>query len=212
MADALFIAQGTEEWRQARCGSLGASQIADATARIKSGWGASRANVMAQLLTERLTGIPTETYTNAAMQRGTEKEPDARRAYELATEAWVDEIGLVKHPKIAGTHASPDGLVGEEGQIEVKCPNTATHIDTLLDGAVPEKYLKQIQWQMACTGRNWTDFISFDDRLPDRMQLFIKRVHRDDKMIAELESQVAEFLAELETKLAALTKRYSEAA
>jgi putative phage-type endonuclease len=212
MEGTLLIVQGSPEWRAARAGSLGASQIADATARVKNGWGASRANVMAQLLTERLTGIPTETFTNATMQRGNEKEPDARRAYELATEAWVDEVGLVRHPTIAGTHASPDGLVGTDGGLEIKCPASATHIDTLLGGTIPEKYIKQMQWQMACTGRKWVDFVSFDDRLPERMQLFVKRLHRDDKLIRELEEQVSEFLAELEQKLAALSKSYGEAA
>lgn len=208
----LQFSQGTDEWRAARCGSLGASQIADALARTKTGYGASRANLMSVLLVERLTGVPTETFVNDAMRRGNEKEPDARIAYEFASGLMVEQVGLFKHPTIAGTHASPDGHIGDDGSLEIKCPNTATHIDTLLSDSIPDKYVKQMQWQMAATGRLWTDFVSFDDRVPPEMRLFIKRVPRDDSKISEMEREVSAFLAELEEKLAHLQQRFARAA
>jgi putative phage-type endonuclease len=200
--------QGSTEWLAARAGSLGASQVADAIARTKSGWGASRANVMATLITERLTGKPVETYTNAAMAWGTQTEPDARAAYEFMRDVDVELVGIVKHPTIVGSHASPDGLVGDKGLIEIKCPQSSTHIETLLTGTIPGKYITQMQWQMACTGREFCDHISYDPRLPTSMQLWIKRVERDDKCISELEEQVQEFLHELDAKVKALRDKY----
>lgn len=208
----LLFAQGTQEWRDARCGSLGASQVADALARTKSGFGASRANVMSALIVERLTGAPTEMYVNDAMRRGTEKEPDARLAYEFAYGVMVEQVGLFRHPSIVGSHASPDGLVGQDGSVEIKAPNTATHIDTLLSDSVPDKYVKQIQWQMAATGRLWTDFVSFDDRVPPEMRLYVKRLERDDAKIAEMEHEIVAFISELNAKLDQLQKRIARAA
>lgn len=202
------LQQGSDAWKAARCGSLGASRLADAIARTKSGYGASRANLMAELLVERLTGAPTEGYVNAAMQWGTEKEPEARSAYEFRADVDVVEIGIMPHPTIVGTHASPDGLVGDDGLIEIKCPNTASHVETLLGDEIAGKYITQMQWQMACTGRKWCDFVSFDPRLPESMALFVKRVHRDDKVIAELEAEARKFLAELDGKVSALRDRY----
>jgi putative phage-type endonuclease len=145
--------QGSIEWRMARCGSLGASQIADALAKTKSGWGSSRANLMAQLIVERLTGTPQETFQNAAMLWGIEKEPEAKAAYAFRTDSDIVDVGLVRHPVIEGTHASPDGLIGADGMIETKCPQSATHLDYLLTGSIPQKYLLQCQWQLACTRR-----------------------------------------------------------
>lgn len=197
-----MMEQGTLEWRLARCGSLGASRVADALAKTRSGWGASRANLMAELIAERLTGVPAENYTNAAMQWGTVTEPDARAAYEFRQDVDVTLVGLVRHPMIRMTHASPDGLVGDDGLLEVKCPNTATHIETLLGASVSGKYVTQIQWQMACTGRAWCDFVSYDPRLPEEHRLFVKRIPRDEKMIGELEREVETFLAEVDHKLA----------
>lgn len=202
------LIQGSDAWLEARVGSLGASRIAEAIARTKSGWGASRANLMAEMAAERLTGTPADRFTNAAMQWGTEKEPEARAAYEFLTDVDVALVGIVRHPTIDGTHASPDGLVGEDGLVEIKCPNTATHIDTLLGQKVPEKYVTQMQWQMACTGRRWCDFASYDPRLPEAMRLFVSRVQRDDALIATLEKDIAAFLAELEEKVASLRALY----
>lgn len=198
------LEQGSDAWLAARCGSLGASRVADAIAKTKTGYGASRANLMAELIAERLTGQPAERFTNTAMQWGTEKEPDARMAYEFMTNADVTTVGLFVHPTIQGTHASPDGLVGDAGLVEIKCPNTSTHIDTLLGQKVPAKYITQMQWQMACTGRHWCDFVSFDPRMPEEMRLFVARVTRDEPVIADLEREVTTFLAELTGKVAEL--------
>ena len=200
--------QGTGEWRLERCGSLGASSIADALAKTKTGWGASRTQVMSRLVIERLTGIPQETYQNAAMLHGIETEPEARAAYQFEAVVLVKQIGLATHPTIAGTHASPDGLVEDAGLLEIKCPSGGTHLETLLGAPIAQKYLYQMQWQIACTGRVWCDFASYHPAFPEAMRLHVARVRRDDRLIAELEAQVREFLAELDAKLAALTSRY----
>lgn len=203
------ITQRSPEWFAARLGKVTASRVADVIAKTKAGWGASRANYMAELIAERLTGTPAEGYTNAAMQHGIDTEPHARAAYEWRNDAAVTEIGFVPHPTITMAGASPDGLVGDVGLVELKCPNTATHLDYLLSESVPGKYVTQMQFQMACSGRAWCDFVSFDPRLPERMQLFVKRVHRDELLITETDALVREFLAELDIKLRELTKRYA---
>ena len=197
----LNLVQGSNEWLQARCGSLGASSIHEVIAKTKTGWGASRANAMARLIAERMTGMPQETYQNAAMQWGTDKEPEARDLYASKQEAEVVQVGLFLHPRIAGTHASPDGLVGEDGLLEIKAPNTSTHIATLLSGKIDKKYELQMAWQMACTGRAWCDFVSFDPRMPADLRLWVRRVERDDNAIRDLEEQVAQFLGEVEDKV-----------
>ena len=196
--------QRTDDWFAARIGKVTASRVADVVAKTKSGYSASRDNYMAQLVCERLTGKPTESFSNAAMQWGTETEPLARAAYEAKMDVLVDEVGFIDHPSIVNSGASPDGLVGADGLIEIKCPNTSTHIDTLLNQAVPKKYADQIFWQMACTGRDWCDFVSYDPRLPPDLQLFIKRIPRDNQYIRLLESEVIEFLQETATKVAKL--------
>ena len=196
--------QRSEEWFAARVGSLGASKIADALARTKSGWGATRANVMAALIAERLTGIPHDGYVNSIMLRGIEVEPEARSAYSFYNNCDVVEVGLVRHPVIVNSHASPDGLVGDDGLVEIKSPNTSTHIEALLGASVPQKYKYQMQWQMACTGRAWCDFVSFDPRMPEELKIHICRIDRDDALIATLESEVIEFLTEVDSKLAQL--------
>ena len=196
--------QRTDDWFAARIGKVTASRVADVVAKTKSGYSASRDNYMAQLVCERLTGKPAESFSNAAMQWGTETEPLARAAYEAKIDVLVDEVGFIDHPSIVNSGASPDGLVGADGLIEIKCPNTATHIDTLLSQTVPKKYADQIFWQMACTGRDWCDFVSYDPRLPSDLQLFIKRIPRDDKYIQLLEAEVIEFLTETAHKVAQL--------
>jgi len=202
------VIQGSDEWRLARCGSLGASQIADMMARTKSGWGASRTNLAAQLVVERLTGQPTETYKNAAMQWGNDNEADARVAYCYRTDKTVEEVGIVPHPTIAGTHASPDGLVEDDGLVELKCPLSATHIETLLGDTVPSKYVLQVQWQLACTGRQWCDLVSYDPRMPEAMQLAVFHVKRDDKQIADLENHARAFVAGIDATVKLLRSRY----
>lgn len=200
--------QRTDEWFSARLGKVTASRIADVCARTKTGWGASRKNYMAELVAERLTGARAEGFTNAAMQWGTDMEPEARIAYEFYRDATVSEVGFVTHPSIAETGASPDGLVDVAGQVEIKCPNTATHIDTLRGGSLPEKYFLQIQWQLACTGRDWCDFVSYDPRLPESMRLFVDRVKRDDAAISAIEKDVSEFLTELREIVRDLRSKY----
>ena len=204
------IIQGSDEWKALRLGKVTASRVSDVVARTKTGYGAGRANYMAQLIAERLTGTPAESYTNAAMQHGTETEPEARSAYEFYQGVNVKEVAFVPHPKIDQAGCSPDGLVGDDGLTEIKCPNTATHLETLLGQAVPSKYDAQMQFQMACTGRQWCDFVSYDPRMPENMRLFIKRVARDDKRIAELESEIAAFLLEMAVKLSELNSIYGE--
>lgn len=206
------IVQGSPEWHAMRLGRVTASRIGDVIAKTKSGASASRGNYLAQLVAERLTGEAAESYTNAAMQWGSEQEASARAAYAFFTASTVTEIGFAEHPTIAMAGASPDGLVGNDGLLEIKCPNTATHIETLLGGTIPGKYQAQMLWQMACTGRAWCDFVSFDPRMPADMQLFIKRMPRDETRIADLESEVRRFLAELEATVASLLKTYREAA
>lgn len=205
------IQQRSEEWFQIRLGKVTASRVADVVAKTKTGWGASRANYMAELLAERLTGSPAEKFTNAAMQWGTDNEAAARQKYSEIKSVVVSEIAFVDHPRIEMSGASPDGLVGMAGNLEIKAPNTATHIDTLLSGSVPGKYNIQMQWQMACCERDWCDFVSYDPRLPEKMQLFIQRIERDDKLISELEEQVQEFLHELSSKVNALNEKFSRA-
>lgn len=200
--------QGSPEWHALRCGKVTASRIADMLAKTKTGWGASRANYKAQLVAERLTGVVAEGYTNAAMEWGKATEADARAAYSFGKNMDVLPIDFAVHPNIPMSGASPDGLVGDEGLVEIKCPNTATHIDTLLGGVIPGKYGLQMQWQMACTGRAWCDFVSFDPRMPDDMQLFIRRLARDDDMIAAIAGEVRAFLAEIDSTVAQLIAMY----
>jgi putative phage-type endonuclease len=207
-----MIAQGSPEWFAVRCGKVTASRVADVIAKTKTGYGASRANYAAELIAERLTQSTAPSFANAAMQWGTDQEPHARAAYSFLHDVDVEEIAFVDHPEIAMSGASPDGLVGLDGLVEFKCPNTATHLDTLLSETVPGKYITQMQWQMACTGRAWCDFASFDPRLPPSMQLFVKRVERDASLILDLETEVSAFLAEIDAKVAALTERYARAA
>ena len=200
------IVQGSDAWFQSRMGKVTASRVADVIAKTKSGYSTSRDNYMAQLVCERLTGTVAESFSNSAMAWGTETEPLARAAYETYLDVLVDEVAMINHPTIEQAGASPDGLVGEIGQLEIKCPNTATHIETLLSQTVPGKYNTQMQWQMACTGREWCDFASFDPRLPKELQLFVKRVPRDNAYITMLEKEVIEFIIELESKIKKLNE------
>lgn len=198
--------QRTEAWYAARCGSLGASAIADALAKLKDGKtpGSTSTNLRAKLVVERLTGIQEDGFKSAAMQHGIDFEDAARMAYEAHTGEFVSQVGLVKHPHINGTHASPDGLVGDDGLVEIKCPNSATHIETLKSGKIPTKYIYQMQWQMVCADRLWCDFVSYDPRLSEGLQLFVKRVERDNGKIAELENGVMEFLEGVKSDVEAL--------
>jgi putative phage-type endonuclease len=188
--------QRTDAWMQQRLGKVTASRVADVLAKIKSGESASRKNYKMELVVQRLTGKQGESFTNAAMEWGTEQEPFARMAYEAHTGTFVKEEGFVDHPTIEGFGCSPDGIVGE-GLIEIKCPNTANHIETVLENKVPSKYIPQMQCQMACTGAKWCDFVSFDPRVPEDLQLFVVRVERDQEYIDAMEVEVKQFLSEV---------------
>lgn len=203
-----MIEQGSPEWHAERCGKVTASRIADMMARTKSGWGASRANYAAQLVAERLTGMAQDSFTSSAMQWGIDTEPEARAAYQFFQDATVDRVGFVAHPTIAMSGASPDGRVGSDGLVEIKCPNTATHIETLLGGSVPTRYVLQMQWQMACDGRQWCDFVSYDPRMPEDMRLFVRRLPRDDEKIAEIAAEVVKFLGEIDATVSKLVAAY----
>lgn len=204
--------QRTPEWHSARLGRVTASRVADVMAKTKTGYSASRQNYLAELVAERLTGSAAERFVTQAMMHGIDTEAQARAMYTLETGLDVIETGFHPHPTIALSGASPDGLVGEIGLVEIKCPNTATHIATLTGSNIDRKYLLQMQWQMACVGRDWCDFASFDPRLPDEMQLHIRRIERDDELLAEIEAEVTKFLAEVEETVAQLTDKYRKAA
>ena len=198
--------QRTDEWFASRLGKATASRIADIIAKTKTGPSASRENYAVQLVLERITQSKGESYSNAAMQWGTETEPLARQAYELKRGLFVDEIGFIDHPTIANSGASPDGLVGTDGLVEIKCPNSATHMETLVTRKIPQKYIPQMTWQMACTGRNWCDFVSFDPRFPEHLQIFIERIEYDPTYVRMLELEVTQFLDEVEKKVEILRK------
>lgn len=203
-----MIIQGTDEWFAARLGKVTASRISDVLAKTKTGVSAARTNYAAQLIAERLTGAPAESFSSPAMRWGTETEPLARMAYEFYQDIEVIQIGFADHPTIGMSGASPDGLVGDRGLVEIKCPNTGTHIDTLLMGTIDSKYMCQMQWQMACTGREWCDFVSYDPRLPETMRLHIDRVERSDSAIEAIEKEVVVFLNEIGGKVDDLRRLY----
>jgi putative phage-type endonuclease len=202
-----MIEQRMSDWFAARLGHVTASRVADVLAKTKSGPSASRANYAAQLVCERLTGAAEAGFTSAAMQHGIDSEADARNLYAFDVGEDVTETGFVLHPRINWSGASPDGLVGIDGLVEIKCPNSATHIETLMSEKVPAKYINQMMWQMACTERAWCDYVSFDPRLPAELRLFVKRVPRDDAMIADMEREITAFLAEVADTVSRLQSR-----
>ena len=200
--------QRSDEWFAARLGKVTASRIADVRARTKSGWGAARKNYMADLIAERLSGEHIPGGTGAARRWGQEIEPEAKSAYEFYRDTEIGEVGFIPHPSIADAGASPDGLVGTTGLVEFKCPTVITHLETLETDVIAPEYLQQMQWQMACTGRQWCDFASFDPRFPEAMRLYVQRVQRDDEIIDAIEEDVIAFLAEMRTRVERLRSRY----
>lgn len=202
-----MIEQGTVEWHLQRLGKVTASRVSDVLSKGKSGESASRKNYRTELLVQRLTGQPGESFTNTAMEWGTATEPLARIAYEAEMGVFVDQVAFIDHPSIAKFGCSPDGLVAQDGLIEIKCGNTATHIDWMLDGKPPTKHIPQMQCQMAVTGRQWCDFVSFDPRLPDDLQLFVVRLERDQEYIEAMEAEVKKFLSEVDKMFTKLKER-----
>lgn len=198
--------QRTPEWYAARLGKATASRIADIVAKTKTGYGATRENYKMELALERITKAQAPSFTNAAMQWGIDTEPAARSAYETTTGNFVTEVGMIDHPTIAMSGASPDGYVGDDGLIEIKCPESKQHLKNLSTRKPDTKYIYQMQWQMACTGRKWCDFVSYDPRFPDHLQLLIVRVQRDEALIAEVEKEVVLFLDEVTEMVERITK------
>lgn len=199
----------TDEWKAKRMGWATASRISDIVAK---GAGASRNNYRAQLVAERLTGVVLDGYKNGAMEWGIETEAEAANAYAFYSGISVEPVGFLVHPTIDMSGATPDRLVGLDGLLEIKCPNTATHIETLLGARIPTKYELQMQWQMACAGRAWCDFASYDPRLPEEMRLHVRRVPRDEIKICEIAKEVRAFLSEVDATVAELTKLYRQEA
>lgn len=203
----LNIEQGSPEWKAARLGHVTASNMDDVMSKGKEGKeAAGRYKYKVKLVAERLTNVAGESFSNAAMEWGVENEKFACIAYEAARDVLVDKTGFWLHPEIDWLGVSPDRLVGDDGLLEVKCPNTTTHLDYIFDGKVPSGYMKQIQCQLWVTGRRWCDFISFDPRLPKRNQLLIIRVDRDEDMIAKMEAETKKFLSEVDALTELLTK------
>lgn len=206
-----MMEQRTEDWFAARLGKVTASSLYKVLAKTKTGYGADRGNYMTQLVLERVTGTKADSYTNAAMQWGIDQEPFARAAYEASRGVMVDEVGFIPHPTIEAAGASPDGLVGDDGMVEIKCPDSKTALECwLAENPVESKYFAQMQWQMRCADRLWCDYVVFDPRMPAKAQLFVVRVLRDDKWLADVESEVIKFLAEVDAKVAALKKIIGE--
>ena len=197
----MTIEQGSPEWFQMRLGKVTASRVADILAKTKTGPSASRQNYLIELAIQRTTGIIQESYTNAAMEWGTQTEPQARVAYEVRTNNFVDQLAFVDHPSIAWFGCSPDGLVSDRGLVEIKCPNSPTHWEYFKAKKAPNKYVIQMQAQMAVTGRDWCDFVSFDPRMPDRSQLLIAQVPKDPEFILFMETEIKQFLSEVEVEV-----------
>jgi putative phage-type endonuclease len=194
------LAQRTAGWFELRAGKVTASSVYKVMAKTKTGYSADRENYQAQLVVERMTGQPAKSYSNAAMEWGVEQEANARAAYEAQMGKLVEEVGFIPHPTIPMCGASPDGVVGD-GLIEIKCPETATMIELQLSNKIPDKYLKQMQLQMRCADKQWCHFVVYDPRMPERLQLLILHVDRDDKLIGEMEAEIVKFLAEVDEKV-----------
>ncbi|NOU05328.1 MAG: YqaJ viral recombinase family protein [Hyphomicrobiaceae bacterium] len=201
--------QNSPEWFEARRGKVTASRLSDVLAKSAKGYSAGRANYAADLVIERLTGTTIENIiTTKPMEWGKENEDNARMQYQFLTGARCERVGLVMHPRITMACASPDRLVDDDGLLEIKCPNTATHIKTLLGGAIDSAYLQQMHWQLACTGRKWVDFVSYDPRLPPEFQLEVRRIPRDPIKLAEIERDVITFLKEVDDTVSELNAKF----
>lgn len=203
-SDSALLEQGSPEWLMARLGKVTASRIADVIAITKNGPSEKRNTYMWQLVSERLTGDFTKTYTNDAMLWGIENEPIAREFYEELNEVSVEQVGLIEHPTIEMSGASPDGLVGTDGLIEIKCMTTVNHLKAIHDNKPPEQYLPQVHWQMACTGAWWCDLTLFDPRVPLELQLKVFRIERDEDERSRLEEAVILFNRDIDNVIAKL--------
>lgn len=197
--------QGTELWSQIRCGRITSSRTADAigSKKVKGQLveTATREQYRVEILCERLTGIPYPHFESAEMRWGKMQEDAARQAYEMHAGVLVDVVGFVIHPTMPYFGSSPDFLVGDDGMGQIKCPATKTHLEWLRAGRVPKEHVAQLLSDLCCTGRAWIDFVSFDPRLPEWLQLFVVRYHRDDVLIGKLEQEIAHFNSEVGDEL-----------
>ena len=194
--------QGTEGWFQSRLGKVTASRVSDILAKPRNGTGSGvRQSYMNQLIEERTTGQRNVGYQTTSMQWGIQNEPKARDAYCKFRGVSVAETGFIDHPTIPWSGASPDGLVGHNGLVEIKCPNTKSHLAVIKSAKIPSQYYYQIMWQMAVTGREWCDFVSFDPRLNDSRRLYVQRILRDSVAIDHLHKAVSEFVRHVEARL-----------
>jgi len=199
---------GSAEWLRARCGIVTASRCGDLLAVTKKGTeAAARRNYRAELIAEILTTRATQHYVTREMEWGIEHEHFARAAYEVERDVMVDTPGFVLHPTVDRFGASPDGFIGSDGLVQIKCPNTANHLEWLMGGTIPEEHAPQMLAELACTGRSWNDFVSFDPRLPQHLQLFVRRMHRDDRLVNQLEDAVVAFTTEIDEFIATLPPR-----
>jgi putative phage-type endonuclease len=201
------VEQGSPEWFAMRCGKVTASRIADVMAKPREPGKGMRVNYMWQLVTERDTGLPMKTYQSKTMAEAHEWEPMARAAYTFRTDQEVEQVAFVDHPDIPMCGCSPDGLVGRDGLVEIKCPELTAHYDALIKEAIPGEYFKQMQFQMACTGRRWCDYVSFNADLPERRRIKIIRVDRDSTAISVMEAEVRGFQTQIDLAMSALKEK-----
>lgn len=203
--------QRTSEWHDARRGKVTASKVYDVINRTPKGeFYAGRKNYKQALVAEIITNETAVSYSSDAMKWGTEKENEAREAYAKTIFDEVTEVGFIDHPSILGSGASPDGLVGPNGLVEIKAPNTVTFIEYILSDTIPPNYVAQMQWQMACTGRKWCDFVAYDPRMPEDINMFVKRVERDDLYISTMEEMVVQFIKEVNETVDQLKAKIGE--
>jgi hypothetical protein len=199
--DRVAVEQGTDAWFQLKLGKVSASRVADILTKTKTGPSASRQNYLIELALQRVTGVFEQGFTTQAMQDGIDRESQARIAYEVKTNEFVDQVAFIDHPTIEGFGCSPDGLVNVKGLCEIKCRGNAGHWEVIKSGEIPKKYWIQQQAQLSCTGREWNDYVGYNPNFPERSQLFIKRVYRDETFILEMEEQVKQFLNEVEVEV-----------
>lgn len=194
------------EWLVKRIGKVTASRVKDIIAKTSKGaYTQKRADYLMEIVTQRLTGQQTPTYVNSAMQWGIDHEGFARDCYEVKTGYKVDLVGFIQHPRLM-CGASPDGLIGMEGAVEFKCPNSVKHVETIVNG-MPAEHMPQIQMQMWMAGLQWVDFVSYDPRLPMEMSLYIQRIRRDEQYLNMLEDEVTKFLAEVDSTIVMIQEK-----
>jgi len=201
------VIQGSDQWFEERRGKVTASRVIDIVPGVKGAYLASRKNYIAQLVLEILTGKTAETYQSAAMARGTELEAEARIAYAAYTGAWVEQVGFINHPTIERFGASPDGLVDDEGGLEIKCPEAAQHLDTLINGTIKRDYIYQMVSGMMCTGRLWWDYVSYHPDFPEHLQLYISRFSVNESLSTEIKGEVKKLNAEVDRMLEKLKEK-----